>query len=122
MIDLLLIEDNSDFLTVLREAIEINGHRARIAHDGEEGLAYLEEGFRPAIIVCDISLPHMNGLEFLRRLRANPDWSKVILIAMSGNQDFKREALTLGANYYLVKPFSFIDLFDIMAQVEPPQK
>lgn len=122
MMELLLIEDNSEFLLVLKEAIEINGHRARIAHDGEEGLAYLDEGYRPAIIVCDISLPHMSGLELLRRLRANPDWKEIILIAMSGNQDYKREALALGANYYLVKPFSFNDIYDIMAQVEPPKK
>jgi CheY-like chemotaxis protein len=122
MIDLLLIEDNSDFLTVLKEAIEINGHRVRIAHDGEEGLAYLNDGYQPAIIVCDISLPHMDGLEFIRRLRANPAWAKVIVVAMSGNQDFKREALALGANHYLVKPFSFNDLFHILAQVEPPKK
>ena len=116
MPDLLLIDDNAELRKVLREAVEINGYEVTIARDAEEGLALLNDGYQPSMIVCDVALPHMSGLEFAGKIRQDPRWAQIMFIAMSGNITTKQDALDAGANYYLVKPFSFQELFDILEQ------
>src|SRR5579871_1518942 len=116
MPDLLLIDDNADLRKVLREAVEINGFQVTAARNAEEALELLDGGLQPSIIICDLSLPHMNGLTFASTIRENPQWSSVVIIAMSGNTTSREAALEAGANYYLVKPFSFQELFDLLEQ------
>jgi two-component system chemotaxis response regulator CheY len=118
MPQLLLIEDNVELLKVIREAVEIGGYEVVIAHHAEEALGLLHSGLAPSIIMCDIVMPHMSGLEFLSIVRANPAWNQVVFIAMSGTNNSQNSVLRAGANYYLVKPFSFRDLFDILDQVQ----
>ncbi len=119
MPQLLLIEDNVELLKVIREAVEIAGYEVTIAHDPEEALELLGDGLRPSIIMCDIVMPHMSGTEFLAMVRGNSAWDDVVFIAMSGTNTNQANALRAGANHYLVKPFSFRDLFAILDQVEP---
>jgi DNA-binding response OmpR family regulator len=116
MPDLLLIEDDTELREVIREAVEIAGYSVIVARDGEEGLALLNDGFVPAAIMCDIVLPHMNGLEFLSLVRGASHLDGTIFISMSGNEQMKKQALKAGATYYLVKPFSFHDLFAMLEQ------
>ena len=113
---LLLIEDNVELRKVISEAVEIDGYVVTLANDAEEALALLDDGLEPAVILSDIVLPHMDGLDFLRTLRADPRWQGINFIAMSGTINSKAEALDAGANHYLVKPFSFQELFALLAQ------
>ncbi|MFN8449206.1 MAG: response regulator [Anaerolineae bacterium] len=119
MRDLLLIEDDSDLRRVIREAVEIEGYQVTIASDAEEALALLAGNFAPVGIMCDITLPRMSGLDFLSQIRQNPQWSSVAIIAMSGTEKMKQAALDAGADYFLVKPFSFHELFDVLAHIKP---
>ena len=121
MADLLIIDDNIDLLTVLREAVELSGYRVTEAHDGVQALGLLKDGFSPAAILCDITLPYMNGLQLLAEIRANAAWKDITLIAMSGSGDRRKEALAAGADHYLVKPFSFYDLYAILSAGETPE-
>ncbi len=58
---------------MLREAVELNGYHVQVAVNGEAGLgAARTPAIEPAVIMCDIALPHMNGLELLRQMRLNP--------------------------------------------------
>jgi DNA-binding response OmpR family regulator len=116
MPELLLIEDDTELREVIREAVEMAGYEVTVARDGEEGLALLNDGFVPAAIMCDIVLPHMNGLEFLSLVRSAPHLNDTIFISMSGNEQMKKQALNAGATYYLVKPFSFHDLYAMLNQ------
>ncbi|HVU11921.1 MAG TPA: response regulator [Phototrophicaceae bacterium] len=116
MPDLLLIDDNADLRKVLREAVEINGFDVTMARSAEEALDLLNGGFQPAIIICDLALPRMNGLQFASAVRAHPQWASILFIAMSGNTTSRDAALEAGANHYLVKPFSFQELFDLLDQ------
>ncbi len=122
MSDLLLIEDDTDLRKVLTEAVELDGYRVKIARNAEDGLALLSDGYQPNAIVCDISLPHMDGLEFLSHVRQKPNCMDVLFIAMSGSLVLKQKALDSGADYYLIKPFSFQELYAMLAQTVPPQK
>lgn len=119
MPDLLLIEDDSDLRKVIQEAIEIDGYRVTIAYNAEEALVLLDDGYLPAVIMCDITLPHMSGLDFLRRIRKNILWTRIVVIAMSGTEKTRQAALDAGATYFLVKPFSFRELFDMLKPSQP---
>ena len=122
MSNLLLIEDDTDLRKVLTEAVELDGYVVEIARNAEEGLKLLGDGYQPSAIICDISLPHMDGLEFLSHVRQKPCCMDVLFIAMSGSMAQKQKALDSGADYYLIKPFSFQELYAMLAQTEPPQK
>ena len=114
MRNLLLIEDNLELRGVLREAVEIDGYEVTLAENGEVALGLLREGFVPDVVLCDVVLPHMNGLEFLRVIRANPNWKQIYVIVMSGTNQSREIALETGADYYLIKPFNFQELFDVL--------
>jgi CheY-like chemotaxis protein len=116
MPDILLIEDDTELREVIREAVEIAGYAVTVARDGEEGLALLNDGLQPAVIMCDIVLPRMNGLDFLSHVRSAPHLDNTVFISMSGNEQMKKQALKAGATYYLVKPFSFHDLYAMLEQ------
>lgn len=117
MSQLLLIEDNVELLKVIREAVEIDGYTVTIAHDAPAALELLDAGLLPRVIMCDIVMPRMSGLEFVTILRQNPRWGSIIFIAMSGTINNQAEALRAGANHFLVKPFSFRDLYAILDQI-----
>ncbi len=121
MAELLIIEDDPQLLKVLREAVELNGDQVQVAANGEQGLALLKGGYQPSAILCDIALPHMNGLELLRQVRLNAAWMSVRFVAMSGSDDLRGEALAYGADDYLVKPFKFRDLFEVLARENPAE-
>lgn len=110
---LLLIEDVADTADTLAELLELEGFGVRVAYDGESGLSEAHR-MQPDIILCDIGLPRMDGLEVARRLRAEPDFAQTHLVALSGygtDEDFQktREA---GFDMHLVKPVGVTELVD----------
>jgi CheY-like chemotaxis protein len=112
---LLLLEDNPSLLTVLRETVELTGYQAATARNGIEGLAVLRgSSALPDAILCDVLMPEMDGLAFLRQLRATPHWAHLFVIAMSGARDEGIQAVAAGANAYLVKPFSLAELRQLL--------
>lgn len=95
-----------------------------VARDGEEALAWLprwEAGeARPAVILLDLKLPRVDGLEVLRRLKAHEEFRRipvVVLTTSAENQDV-RSAYSIGANSYIVKPVDFDKFVDVAAQIE----
>jgi len=83
------------------------------AKDGAQGLA-LASSHMPDAILCDINMPVMDGFEFVARLRQNPDLSTipVIMITSQSNRDTMRKAMGTGADDYLTKPFTSVDLIE----------
>ena len=102
---LLIVEDNSDLQVFLQE---IFAHRYRIllANNGKEGLA-LASLHLPDIIISDVMMPEMDGMEMTRRIKANYITSHipVIMLTAKGEISDELEGLSSGANYYLKKPF-----------------
>ncbi len=111
----LLLEDNPELLDVLQEVVVLAGHEVHTARNGREGLdLLLNMSCVPEIIICDLVMPDMDGLTFIRQLRSNLAWNQIYCIAMSGAKHEARMALEAGADQYLVKPFSITDLNDIL--------
>src|SRR5919201_1927195 len=99
----LVVEDDVEIADVLRRTLRQEGHEVRSAGDGIEALA-IAERFVPDLVILDLGLPRLDGVEVCRRLRAASDVPILILTARSETGD-RVEGLDSGADDYLVKPF-----------------
>jgi len=99
----LVVEDDEAIADVLRRSLRAEGHEVMSAGDGAEALT-LSEQFVPDLVVLDLGLPRLDGLEVCRRLRAESDVPILILTARTETDD-RVEGLDSGADDYLPKPF-----------------
>jgi len=104
----LVVEDDEDIADVLRRSLRQEGHEVRTAGDGEEALSMASE-FVPDLVILDLGLPKLDGVEVCRKLRADGDVPILILTARSDTGD-RVEGLDAGADDYLVKPFERSEL------------
>ena len=106
-IRILIIDDEADFRENLRILLMLEGYAAQVAEDAiEGGKALLEE--KPDLIISDINMPYMDGLELLSLLRSNEDTKStpVILVSARSDIDTLGQASQLGASDFLIKPLS----------------
>ncbi len=99
----LVVEDDTAIADVLRRVLRQEGHEVQSAEDGVEALE-LAESFVPDLVILDLGLPKLDGVEVCRRLRAESDAPILILTARTDTDD-RVEGLDSGADDYLVKPF-----------------
>jgi DNA-binding response OmpR family regulator len=99
----LVVEDDEEIAGVLRRTLRGEGHEVRSTADGVEALRVAEE-FMPDLVVLDLGLPKLDGVEVCRRLRAESDVPILILTARTETGD-RVDGLDSGADDYLVKPF-----------------
>lgn len=123
---ILLVEDNpADVdLTLRAFARRKFANVVHVARDGEEALAWLarwEAGEPlPAVILLDLKMPRVSGLEVLRTLKSHPRFQTipVVVLTSSSEDSDVRAAYELGANSYIVKPVNFDKFMDVAAQIE----
>ncbi len=108
MARVLAIDDDKALLRALRLALSAKGHEVLVAATAEEGLSGLALR-SPDVVVLDLGLPDLDGLEVVRRIRS---WSEVPVIVLSATalEDRKVAALDAGANDYVTKPFGMAEL------------
>jgi DNA-binding response OmpR family regulator len=104
MATLLIVDDDPKIRDLLRLYVERDGHRAVFAADGIQALAASRKD-RPALVLLDVMLPGLDGFEVCRQLRDESDVPILLITARSGDSD-KVVGLDLGADDYVVKPFS----------------
>lgn len=107
---ILFIEDEKKITDALKELCRIQNIDCDIANDGEEGLLFALNPIYD-VIVLDIMLPGKNGLEILKDVRDHDITTPILLLTAKGTVDDKVKGLDLGADDYLVKPFSAKELF-----------
>lgn len=114
----LVVEDETALVTLLRYNLEREGFRVAEAHDGEEALVMCAEE-RPDIILLDWMLPHLSGIEVCRRLRRTPETRDVpiIILTARGEEGDKVRGLDSGADDYVTKPFSPAELISRLRAV-----
>jgi CheY-like chemotaxis protein len=107
----LVADDEEDILLLVRTIIERSGHRVVAVRDGAAALAALQE-WKPDLVVLDISMPELDGLEVLRRIRADAETSElpVLLLSARAQEDDVRHGFATGASAYVKKPFSPLEL------------
>jgi len=117
---ILLVEDNPDDITMTRRALKKNNilNELVVAEDGAEALDYLfgtgkysgrDAGITPQVVILDLNLPKMGGLEVLKRLRSDERTSMLpVVVLTTSNEDRDRiESYRLGTNSYVRKPVDF---------------
>ena len=114
---ILLIEDNPTNMKLLAFILKSRGYGVRTARDAPEALAILET-FRPRLILMDLQLPGIDGLELTRRLKADPRTSQIVIVAvtayaMKGDEE---KALDAGCDAYISKPIDTAALLGIVAR------
>ncbi len=108
MIKILVIEDDPAILRLLQRGLSMEGYQVETAVDGENGLKLFQE-YQPDLIVLDLMLPSMDGLEVCQRIRQRSKVPILILTARDAVQN-RIEGLDAGADDYLVKPFNLEEL------------
>jgi CheY-like chemotaxis protein len=122
MLNILLVEDDEVDVLNVRRAFQKN-HIANplfVARDGVEALEQLRGGAVPAerrIVLLDLNMPRMNGIEFLRELRRDPRLAPtpVVVLTTSNDERDKVDAYDLNVAGYLVKPVTFANFCEVMA-------
>ena len=106
---ILLVEDEVALAETVREGLMAEGFAVDVVHTGPDGLwAATEHTYD--VIVLDIMLPGLSGYEVCRQLRARDRWAPVLMLTTKDGEHDQADALDLGADDYLIKPFSFVVL------------
>ncbi|MFJ7951635.1 response regulator transcription factor [Lysinibacillus sp. NPDC096418] len=106
---ILIIEDEESIARVLQLELQFEGYEAEMAHTGTDGLLkYREQNWD--LVLLDIMLPEMSGLDVLKRIRATESYTPVIMLTAKGEVEDKVKGLDLGANDYMTKPFEIEEL------------
>jgi two-component system, OmpR family, response regulator len=107
--NVLLVDDEEDFVTTLAERLALRGARTRTAFNGDQALRAIASD-PPQIVVLDLMMPGMSGLEVLRRIKADFPHLPVILLTGIGSTKDGMDGLRLGAFDYLMKPLQIDEL------------
>lgn len=112
---LLYVEDDESIRNILERRLRAKVKNLYVAYDGEEGLAKYKE-FKPDIILTDISMPNMNGIQMSRQIKAIDKNIPIIISSAHGDTKYLLDAITLGINGYLLKPIDKVKLFDTLEE------
>src|SRR5688572_21440057 len=104
----LVVDDEPQITRVLRTVLTSQGYQVRVATEGESALANFSE-WRPELVITDLYMPRMDGIELCRRIRA-VSAVPIIVLSVKGEERTKVEALDSGADDYVTKPFGIDEL------------
>lgn len=105
---ILVVDDEPQLTRVLRRSLTTHGYDVRVAADGEAALQTFGD-WPASLVITDLAMPNMNGLELCRRLRSFSE-VPIIVLSVRGEEKTKVEALNLGADDYITKPFGMDEL------------
>ncbi len=110
---IIVVDDNPDIVAIIKNILEKEGYLIQTAYNGMEVFSRLEEQ-KPDLIILDIMMPQMDGLEVLTRLKGTADSSTipVILLTVMAQYGNVRGGYKLGADYYITKPFTSAQLIN----------
>ena len=118
----LIVEDEPNIVVSLEFLMQKAGYTVAVARTGQEALEMLES-FGPHLVLLDVMLPKVNGLELCRQIRENPVWRdiKVIILSAKGTEGEVRQGMEAGADSYVTKPFSTRALLEQIGDFLTPE-
>ena len=109
----LLVDDEQEFITALSERLQIRGINVRLAFDGEQALRLVQDQ-QPDIMVLDLKMPGIDGMEVLRRVVRSYPRIRVVMLTGHGSEKDREEAVRIGAYAYLQKPVQLEQLMEVI--------
>ncbi|MEO6954798.1 MAG: response regulator [Polyangia bacterium] len=108
---ILVLEDEPAVQTLIRKQLTAQGFDVTVASDGLDGLMKLE-GMKPDLIVCDVMMPNLDGMEFVKAIKAQHQMQQVPVIFLTAKTDPRSmiDGINVGARFYVTKPFQLDDL------------
>ena len=118
MHDILIVEDNEKNMKLVRDVLQAKGYATIEAVTGEDGVRLATER-KPDLILMDIQLPGIDGIEALRRLRANPETAKISAVAVTASvmQQDRKHIMEAGFDGYLGKPIGLKELLETVRRM-----
>ena len=106
---ILVVEDERELCDTIAEGLRLDGYAVDTSYDGAEAyeLLYVE---RYDLVVLDLNLPHMDGIDILKAIRQHNEELKILILSARGSVRERVQGLEFGANDYLIKPFAFEEL------------
>jgi DNA-binding response OmpR family regulator len=107
----LIVDDEPNIVAALEYLLQRKGYEIRIAADGEEALRQVQS-FAPDLVLLDVMMPRQSGYEVCQRIRERPEWSgvRIVMLSAKGREAEVSKGLSLGADFYITKPFSSAEL------------
>ncbi len=105
---ILVVDDEQQISRVLRTTLSAQGYDLRVANDGETALEIMKD-WTPDLVITDLAMPNMDGIELTRRVRAKGS-TPIIVLSVRGEERTKVQALDVGADDYVTKPFGINEL------------
>ncbi len=114
----LIVDDEANVVISLELLMEQAGYEIRVARNGQEAMAQVAV-FEPDLILLDVMMPSVNGFEVCRRIRQNRAWQniKIVMLTAKGREAEVTKGLALGADAYIIKPFSTKELMAEVRQI-----
>ena len=112
---ILVVDDEEDLCRLLTESLRLEGFQVAAATSGREALALVEQE-PPDLIILDLAMPEMDGIETLRRIRERGVTAKVVILTAYGTAQRAREAMALGVREFLGKPFELDRLLRLVSE------
>ena len=111
----LLVDDESDFLEMMLLRFQRSGYLVDLATDGKSALQKITS-FNPHIVLLDMVMPEMNGLELCQEIRSDPNFQKIpiVMITAAHQKDAEKKAKAAGVTHLIFKPFDSEELLDLM--------
>jgi two-component system chemotaxis response regulator CheY len=116
-----LVDDSATILMSLTDILTKAGFQIEKANNGEAALEKLKGGLKPALIITDLNMPKMNGLELIKAARALPGlrFTPILMLTTESQQTMRDEGKKAGATGWLVKPVAPDQLLGVIKQVLP---
>jgi two-component system chemotaxis response regulator CheY len=118
---IMVVDDSATMTLSLRSSLEMNGFKVITAADGVQALDALKSGAKPDLIITDVNMPNMTGLELIQAVKAMSGFrfTPILTLTTESNSAKRDEGKRLGATGWLVKPISGPDLIKVVKQVLP---
>lgn len=118
---ILIVDDSATMVMSVKSTLEMNGFKVESACDGEAALVKIKAGLKPDLIITDINMPRMGGLELIKNVKALPGFrfTPILTLTTESRSEKRDEGKKLGATGWLVKPVAGPDLIKVIKQVLP---
>jgi two-component system chemotaxis response regulator CheY len=116
---ILIVDDSATMLMSLKAALELHKFKVETASNGKEALDKIKSGLKPDLIITDLNMPVMDGLEFIKNVRPLLKFVPILILTTESEAKKREEAKKLGATGWLVKPVSGTDLINVIKKVLP---